>query len=158
MIVIIGLAVLLVAVIVGVVGVLSNAGAAHPVTENFAVFGYHVTGSTGTLFLFGIVVGAVAMLGMSALLAGARRTAARGQHARRELERSQRETAFVNRDRATLLERQSTSTDAGATMNTQRDTSPDGVQTGRNRVRPFRPWSRHRHPVTRAQRDVTPST
>ena len=107
MIVIIGLAVLFVAVIVGIVGVLSNAGAAHPLTENFAVFGYHVTGSTGTLFLFGIVVGAVAMLGMSALLAGARRTAGRGQDARRELARSRRETAFVNRDRATLLEQQS---------------------------------------------------
>ena len=83
MIIIIGLAVLFVAVIVGIVGVLSNAGAAHALTENFAVFGYHVTGSTGTLFLFGIVVGAVAMLGMSALLAGARRTAAAGRCAPR---------------------------------------------------------------------------
>ena len=49
MIVIVGLVVLLVAVIVGFMGVLTNAGAAHPLTENFAVFGYHVTGSTGTL-------------------------------------------------------------------------------------------------------------
>ncbi|MGZ5376689.1 MAG: hypothetical protein ACXWD8_01305, partial [Mycobacterium sp.] len=97
MIVIIGLAVFLVAVIVAIVGVLSNAGAAHPLTENFAVFGYHVTGSTGTLFLFGIVVGAVAMLGMSVLLAGARRAASRGHEARRELAESRRETAFVNR-------------------------------------------------------------
>jgi hypothetical protein len=51
------------------------AGAAHPLTENFAIFGYHVTGSTGTLFRFGIVVGAVAMLGLSVLLAGAPRAA-----------------------------------------------------------------------------------
>ena len=65
MIVIVGLVVLLVAVIVGFTGVLTNAGAAHPLTENFSVFGYHVTGSTGTLFLSGIVVGAVAMLGLS---------------------------------------------------------------------------------------------
>jgi hypothetical protein len=64
MIVIIGLIVLLVAVIVGMAGVVGNAGAGHPLTENFAVFGYHVTGSTGTLFLFGIVVGAASMLGM----------------------------------------------------------------------------------------------
>ena len=56
MIVIVGLVVLLVAVIVGFTGVLTNAGPAHPLPENFAVFGYHVTGSTGTLFLFGIVV------------------------------------------------------------------------------------------------------
>jgi hypothetical protein len=67
MIVIVGLVVLLVAVIVGFTGVLTNAGAAHPLTENFAVFGYHVTGSTGTLFLSGIVVGAVAMLGLCVL-------------------------------------------------------------------------------------------
>jgi len=147
MIIIIGLAVLFVAVIVGIVGVLSNAGAAHALTENFAVFGYHVTGSTGTLFLFGIVVGAVAMLGMSALLAGARRTTARGQDARRELARSQRETAFVNRDRAALLEQQSTGTDTGSTMTSERDAPQEGVQMGRNRVRPFRPWSRRRPPV-----------
>jgi hypothetical protein len=100
MLVIFGLVVLLVAVIVGFTGVLNNAGAAHPLTENFSVLGYHVTGSTGTLFLFGIVIGALAMLGMSVLLAGASRTARRGRDARRELERSQRETeSVVNRDR-----------------------------------------------------------
>ena len=101
MIVIVGLVVLLAAVIVGFTGVLTNAGPDHPLTENFSVFGYHVTGSTGTLFLFGIVVGAVAMLGLSVLLAGARRTAGRGRDARRDLKRSQRETAFLNRDRDT---------------------------------------------------------
>ncbi len=104
MIVIVGLVVLLVAVIVGFTGALTNAGAAHPLTENFAVFGYHVTGSTGTLFLFGIVVGAVGMLGLCVLLAGARRTAGRGRDARHELQRSQRETAFLNRERDQRLE------------------------------------------------------
>jgi hypothetical protein len=99
MIVIVGLVVLLVAVIVGFLGVLNNAGAAHPLNESFSVLGYHVTGSTGTLFLFGIVIGALAMLGLSVLLAGAQRTAGRGRDARRELQRSQREAEFVNRDR-----------------------------------------------------------
>ena len=99
MIVIVGLVVLLFAVIVGLLGVLNNAGAAHPLSENFSVWGYHVTGSTGTLFLFGIVIGALAMLGLSVLLAGAQRTAGRGRDARRELQRSQREAEFVNRDR-----------------------------------------------------------
>lgn len=94
MIVIVGLVVLLVAVIVGFTGVLTNAGAAHPLTENFSLFGYHVTGSTGTLFLSGIVVGAVAMLGLCVLLAGARRTAGRGRDTRQELKRSQRERRF----------------------------------------------------------------
>jgi hypothetical protein len=77
MIVIVGLVVLLVAVIVGFTGVLTNAGPAHPLTENFSLFGYHVTGSTGTLFLSGIVVGAVAMLGNERAVgarAGCRRT------------------------------------------------------------------------------------
>jgi hypothetical protein len=98
MLVIFGLFVLVVAVTVGVVGVLANSGVAHPLPESFSVFGGHITGSTGTVFLFGIVIGAVAMLGLSVLLVGARRTASRGQVARRELVRSQRETEFVNRD------------------------------------------------------------
>jgi hypothetical protein len=33
-----------------------------------------VTGSTGTLFLYGIVIGALALTGLSMLLADARRT------------------------------------------------------------------------------------
>jgi hypothetical protein len=104
MIVIVGLFVFLVAVIVGFTGVLTNAGPAHPLTENFSVFGYHVTGSTGTLFLSGIVVGAVAMLGLSVLLAGARRTAGRGRDSRHELKMSQRETAFLNQERDQRIE------------------------------------------------------
>jgi hypothetical protein len=60
MLVIVGLIVLLAAAIDGV---LSSAGAGHPLTD-FTVFGYHLTGSTGTLFLFGIAVGAVASLGL----------------------------------------------------------------------------------------------
>ena len=98
MIVIVGLIVLLIAVIVGFSGVLVNAGPGHLLTGNFSVLGYHVTGSTGTLFLSGIVVGAVAMAGLSVLLAGARRTAGRGRDARHELKRSQRETVFLNQE------------------------------------------------------------
>jgi hypothetical protein len=104
MMVIVGLVVLLIGVIVGIVGVLGNAGATHPLTENFSVLGYHVTGSTGTLFLSGIVVGAVALLGLSVLLAGARRGAVRGRGARRDPARSQRQTGFVKRHRTQELE------------------------------------------------------
>jgi hypothetical protein len=46
------------------------------VTHPFAVFGYHVTGSDGRLFLYGIVVGAVAIAGLSLVLAAAPRDAA----------------------------------------------------------------------------------
>jgi hypothetical protein len=103
MIIIIGLVILVAAVVAGVAGVLSNSGSGHPLTHPFAVFGYHVTGSTGTLFLYGIVVGALGLLGLSLLLAGARRTSRRGREARRGLRQSRRETAVVSQDRDDLL-------------------------------------------------------
>ncbi len=101
MIVILGLVILVAAVIAGVAGVLANGGHGHEVTH-FAVFGYHVTGSTGTVFLYGIVTGALALLGLSLLLAGARRTSRRGREARRGLAQSRRETAAVSADRDDL--------------------------------------------------------
>ena len=103
MIIIIGLVILVAAVVAGVAGVLSNSGSGHPLTHHFAVLGYHVTGSTGTLFLYGIVVGALGMLGLSLLLAGARRTSRRGREARRGLIQSRRETAAASQDRDDLL-------------------------------------------------------
>jgi hypothetical protein len=103
MIVILGLVILLAAVIIGVAGVLGNGGSGHALLHGFSVFGYHVTGSTGTLFLTGIVVGAVALAGLSLLLAGARRTARRGSTARRGLKQSRRETAAVSQDRDDLI-------------------------------------------------------
>ena len=108
MLVVVGLILLFVAVVVGVAGVLTNAGTAHALTHGFAVFGYHVTGSTGTLFLSGIVVGAVAMFGLSLLLTGARRTSRRGQDARRGLKRSRQETAAAVQARDDLIDRRET--------------------------------------------------
>jgi hypothetical protein len=108
MIIIIGLVILIAAVVAGVAGVLSNSGSGHPLTHHFAVFGYHVTGSTGTLFLYGIVVGALGLLGLSLLLAGARRTSRRGREARHGLKRSRRETAAVSHDRDDLIDQRET--------------------------------------------------
>ena len=139
MIVIVGLVVLLAAVVVGFTGVLTNAGPAHPLTENFAVFGYHVTGSTGTLFLFGIVIGAVAMLGLCVLLAGARRTAGRGRDARHDLKRSQRETAFLNQERDQRIEHsQQVGAATGAAVN------PPAATARGTRVPLLGRWSRGR--------------
>jgi len=76
--VIFGLIVLVAALVAGVAGVLGNGGSGHALTHGFAVFGYHVTGSTGTLFLYGIVVGAIALAGLSLLLAGAHTASALG--------------------------------------------------------------------------------
>jgi gas vesicle protein len=68
------------------------------------VFGFEVTGSTGTLFLYGIVVGAIAVLGLGLLLAGARRTSRRGRVARHELKQSRRETAAISHERDNLVD------------------------------------------------------
>jgi hypothetical protein len=79
--VVLGLIILVAAVVVGVAGVFDNVGSGHAVTHGFSLFGYHLTGSTGALFLYGIVVGAAGMLGLALLLAGARRTSRRGRGA-----------------------------------------------------------------------------
>jgi hypothetical protein len=141
MTVIVGLVVLLIAVILGFTGVPANAGPGHPLAENFSVLGYHVTGSTGTLFLFGVVVGAVAMPGLSVLLAGARRTAGRGRDARAQLAQSQRQTALLNQERDARLEVQQTGAASGAPVPTQ------GASTGASRVSLFGRWARRRLPA-----------
>lgn len=98
--VIIGLIVLVVALIVAIAGVLTNSDT---LTDAFSVFGFAVDGTTGTLFLYGIVVGAVAMLGLSLILAGASRTSRRGHDARRGLRESRRETASAVHERDGLV-------------------------------------------------------
>jgi hypothetical protein len=125
MIIILGLVVLVAAVIVGVAGVLANGGQGHQVTH-FAVFGYHVTGSTGTLFLYGIVVGALAVAGLSMLLAGARRTSRRGREARRGLVRSRRQTAAVSADRDNLIGQRDTARAYTASALGDDDTARNG--------------------------------
>jgi hypothetical protein len=57
--IVLGLVVLVAAVVVGVAGVLGNRGVGHALVHPFSVFGYHVTGSEGRLFLYGIVVGSL---------------------------------------------------------------------------------------------------
>jgi hypothetical protein len=91
--------------------------------------------------VFGIVIGALAMLGLSVLLAGARRTAGRGRDARVELRRSQRESAFLNRDRDVLLEQQRSRSDAGAAVASAEPT------THPNRVPLLGRWRRGRQPT-----------
>ena len=108
MIIVVGLVVLVAAVVVGVAGVLVNRGAGHALVHPFAVFSYHVTGSSGRLFLYGIVLGAIGVAGLGLLLAGARRTSRRGSDARRGLEESRQETAAVSADRDDLISQRET--------------------------------------------------
>ena len=137
MIVILGLIIVVAVAIVGVAGVLGNGGSAHALTHGFSVLGYHVTGSTGTLFLYGIVVGAVTVAGLGLLLAGARRTSRRGRAARRGLKQSRRETAAVTQERDDLIDqREATRAETPAAKehgsdNGDRHSGPDDGLRGR---------------------------
>jgi hypothetical protein len=108
MIIILALVVLIAAVVVGVAAVLGNRGIDHALVHPFSVLGYHVTGSEGRLFLYGMVVGAVGVAALCLLLAAARRTSRRGSDARRGLRQSRQETADVSRDRDDLLDQRET--------------------------------------------------
>jgi hypothetical protein len=158
MIIILGLIILAAAVIVGVAGVLGNGGSAHAVAH-FSVLGYHLTGSSGTLFLAGIVVGAAGLLGLSLLLAGARRTSRRGSAARRGLRQSRRETAAASQERDDLIEQRDTA-QASTTSNLSNGTAPQGSQLsgGNDRRSRLRDLRRRLAPAhTAAQTDSSAS-
>jgi hypothetical protein len=127
MIILIGLVVLVAAVVLGVAGVLGNRGSGHALNSHFAVFGYHVTGSTGQLFLYGVAVGAIGMCGLGLLLSGARRTARRGRLARRELKQSRRETASVSKDRDQLVGQNQATTATSDSTPSSGAASPDAA-------------------------------
>jgi hypothetical protein len=135
MIIIVGLIILGVAAIAGVAAVLGNAGHGHALTSGFSMLGYHVTGSTGALFLYGIVVGAVAMLGLALLLGGARRSSRRGIAARRSLRQSRRETTAVSQDRDDLIGQRD---EAARAAGTSADGTPVDTTTRPDPVRPAR--------------------
>ena len=143
MIIILGLIILAAALIAGVAGVLGNGGSAHAVSP-FSIFGYHLTGSAGTLFLAGIVVGAAGLLGLSLLLAGARRTSRRGSAARRGLRQSRRETAAVSQERDDLIDQRDTARAYTASQpgngTGPRDAPPGPAGDRWNRLRDLRHW------------------
>jgi uncharacterized membrane protein YciS (DUF1049 family) len=122
MIVVLGLVLLVAAVVVGVAGVFANHGSAHALNHGFAVLGYHVTGSTGTLFLYGLVVGAVAVFGLSLLLTSLRHTSRLARAARRGLDLSRGETVAVRKDRDDLIDQRETA--RAATASAGRNSSP----------------------------------
>ncbi|MFC9995082.1 hypothetical protein [Nocardia sp. NPDC127526] len=95
---IIGLIALLGAVTVGVAGIQANSGEGHTVTNGFTVFDHTYTGSSGLLFAYGILVGAIGTCGLIMLLAGLWTTSRRGVLARRELRQSKREMVAARRE------------------------------------------------------------
>ncbi|MER5758833.1 hypothetical protein [Streptomyces sp. NPDC002082] len=107
MILILGLIILIIAAIVALMGIFGNTGAAHGIGTpggDFSILGYHATGSTGSLFLSGIIVGAAALLGLTLVMIGARRSARRSSRARHERGASRREAAVIDRERDDLIQ------------------------------------------------------
>jgi hypothetical protein len=149
MIIVLGLVVLVAAIVVGVAGVLGNRGVGHALVHPFSVFGYHVTGSEGRLFLYGIVIGAIGVAGLSLLLAAARRTSRRGSDARRGLKQSRQETAAVSRDRDDLLDQRETarantaSVPADGAPRSDSPSGPDDDRQGGLHLFARRPVPRH---------------
>jgi hypothetical protein len=152
MLVIFGLIIVVATVVIGAAGVLGNDDGAHGVAHGFSVLGYHVNGS-GTVFLYGIAVGAVGLFGVWLLLAGARRTARRGSAARRGLRQSRRETAesrqetaAVSKDRDDLIGQRDTaradtasalaSPTPGSRLGPSADQSHQVSPNKRGRIRP----------------------
>ncbi len=143
MIIILGLIILAAALVVGVAGVLGNGGSAHAVSH-FSILGYHLTGSAGTLFLAGIVVGAAGLLGLYLLLTGARRTSRRHSTARRRLQQSRRETAAVSQERDDLIDQRETAraqaTGQPVSGTDRRATPPRPADNRWSKLRGVRHW------------------
>jgi len=104
MIVILGFLLLLAAGGIAVAGLAGNQGST-PAGESFSLLGQSVTGlSLGQIFLVGLVVGAVGMLGLSMLLGTFNRRSA-SRRSRSDLTASRRESAVLRDDRDRLTRR-----------------------------------------------------
>ncbi|MEV4157720.1 hypothetical protein AB0J48_32330 [Nocardia salmonicida] len=90
MIVFFGLVLLIAAVVIGTAGVLSNSGPAHMLSDDFSLLGYHITATSGTLFLWAVGLGAVGMLGLVMLIAGAHRSSQRLREIKADLRLARR--------------------------------------------------------------------
>lgn len=98
MILLIGLLIFGVAALFAVLGVSTNGGSAHSLQGDFGIFGQHITGlSTGQLFLFGIVVGLVAAVGLS-ILRGFFVRGLASRDLQKELKKSKAEAATLRAD------------------------------------------------------------
>lgn len=135
MIVLLGVILLVVAVVVVVAALLNNTGSGHTLTDSFTLFGHTVHGTTGSLFLFGAVVGAVAMLGLWLILSSAARTSRRGRLARAQLNDARREAELAREDRDQAIEERTAATQAQPTTTVVRE-DPDVVVLPKDEVDP----------------------
>lgn len=103
--VVLGVLLLVAAGAVALSGILANSGSAHALTDSFTVFGYEIEGSTGQLFLYGIIVGAVGAIGLGLVLSGLTRGMKTRAATRRELRRAQREREALKQEKDQLEHR-----------------------------------------------------
>ena len=102
--VIVGLLILLAAIGIGLSGVWANSGSEHLLGQDFSVLGLQLGGlSTGQLFLYGIIIGVLGMLGLSLLLGVFDKRLA-SRRARRALKGSQNESQSLRNDRDRLTQ------------------------------------------------------
>ena len=97
----IGLVILAIAGLVALAAGLANSGSDHMVT-NFAILGMDVDGSSGKIFIYGAILGAVAMLGLNMLLAGLGRGFKNKVHNRRVHKHEQQQMNEIEADRDRL--------------------------------------------------------
>ncbi|WP_051133727.1 hypothetical protein [Nocardia paucivorans] len=93
MLIILGLVVTVAAVAAGVAGVAVNTSEINQLDSEFSVFDYTFAGTTGELFIIGLIVGVVGGLGVSMLFAGVRRSTRKRVETRRDLANQQEPVA-----------------------------------------------------------------
>jgi len=111
MMIILGFLLLVIAAIVALVGILTNLGTPSELTTGFNIFGIPFSGRTGELFLFGVVVGAVGMLGLGMLLRGLGRRRAERREAKELKKRHTKLSEELERERAARAEGAGTGTE-----------------------------------------------
>ena len=103
----IGLLLLVAAAVVGAVGVATNVGTTDALATSFNIFGFQIAGPSGWLFLDGIVVGGVGMVGVGLLYEDLFRRFDKW----RELRETRRETKDLREQNEQLFEQLDTERD-----------------------------------------------
>ena len=98
-----GLLILAIAGLVATVAGLANSGSDH-LAGTFSVLGYDTTVSTGRLFLYGAVVGAIGTLGLNMLLAGLGRGFKNKVKSRRQLKAEHKKVETMEEEKQRLSE------------------------------------------------------
>jgi hypothetical protein len=97
--VVLGIVLLLLAGIGVLAGALANSGSDHTIVDGFNILGMSVNGSSGKVFLYGAILGAVAMLGLNVLLAGLGRGLKNKVRHRKEVRNTRKREKALDKER-----------------------------------------------------------